>query len=206
MRNLILLISLLLPGLCQADTVYYFVTTNHTHAQVQLDVSHTSSWTFSPNADILLGGGKFIMKEGSSVLDTTWSAFQVWEGPQGGTLRAGETLSKTEFEAAHPGGNDGTFGQLPVPYYVIPTFTLLGGHSYTITLTSNAADAGSQQYFIKDPTHAAFQDGSGNFLTTPPPVYNGPPLVPEVPEPSTWVLMAGGVGLLAISRKYRPKG
>ena len=202
--RILLLLSLLVPALSQAnpynpetDTLYYFVTSTQAGAQVQLDANHTSYWSFNPTASFWLGGGKFVLKDGSHTVGS--STFTVWQGPAG-TGIFGDQLSLThdQFVTLH---TVPTSSYDVVPYLITP-YLFVGGTSCTVGLTSDASAATSAlQYFIKN-TQADIRDGSGNILVQPEEfTYDGPP--PLVPEPSTWVLMAGGLGLVAISRRYR---
>lgn len=217
MRTLLLSLLLLAPAL-HADTVYYFVTTDHTGAQVQLDANHSSFWSFTPSVSFLLGGGKFVLKEGPATSGDT--LFSVWQGAYNPTPppdpRTSLTYSHATWRAQHPGGTGGaeqSFALTPyllsnaatwlAPGVVLETaaYRLQAGTTYTIALTSNAGIAGSRQYFIKDPDTVGFYDEYNNRLDTPPTItYNGPT---PIPEPSSWLLLAGGMGLVAVSRRYR---
>ena len=56
---------LLAVSLCGATPIYY-LQTGQTGAQTQIDVNHTSTWLLTPNIDFDLGGGLFVMKDGSN--------------------------------------------------------------------------------------------------------------------------------------------
>ena len=67
-----------------------YITTGQTGAQTQIDVNHTSTWTFTPASNTTLSGGYFTMKDGSATTaDVTLS---LYAGPTA-SLYAGPTAT-----------------------------------------------------------------------------------------------------------------
>jgi hypothetical protein len=189
---------MMMATVLHSEPVYYFVTTGQQGAQTQIDVNHSSSWTFNVVSDFTLGGGKFEMKDGpQTVQDIT---LNVWQGSIGGTLYAQKTLTNPQFDTVH-GGNPQSYD---TTVFLFPlNVTLQGGNTYVVNLTSTAIDAQSKAYFIKGFDRGTFQDDNGN----PPPnitesTVNEPGYSPT-PEPSTWVTTTLAAAVLGWTRLRR---
>lgn len=190
------------PTLCPADTIY-FLTTGQASANTTVDSGHEMEWvapsltasclvtscdTFSTNSfdsafNWTLGGGEFTIKEGNAV--SAGITFSIWDGAPGGTLAA---PTGTLVDSV-------TISPINVPRSYTPTaftfatpVTILAGHHYTATLTSQTGTTGSQQYFIKGIDTVGVLDSSGMALSDPS---------PSVPEPSSILMIASGLGLMA---------
>lgn len=170
---------------------YYFVTTDHTGAQTQIDINHKSVWTFNPGEDFSFGGGIFVMKDGGSAVveDIVLTALDQNTG-----YSVSLTLTPTDFTQ-----------QFNSVYFLYPTppepITITAGHDWTISLTSQAQDHQSTAYFIKGFDQSAFYLG-GKTTTDPLNVtttYSGD-VYSSTPEPASWLLMAGGIALAALLR------
>ena len=183
---LVVLLTLAVAGGVNASPYYLYITTTIAGANTQIDVNHTSSWTFTPTSNWRLGGGIFVIKNGPKT-----------------EQNIDLTLAPPE-----PGGN---ISLTPVGNsYISSTFgfssgiLLTAGTAYTLTLHSATGDAGDVQYFFKgNGQEFGFKDLAGNVTTD----YNNtnyggaPPIF--TPEPGTWMLAAGGLGLVVASRRRR---
>ncbi len=164
-----------------------FASTGQTGAQVQCDVNHTQSWTYSVAQDVHdVEGAIFVMKRGPQTTATI--TFAIFEGTMADFGVAPSimsvTLSRTNFSQAY----------LPVVFSSNP-ITLLAGRTYTGVLFSNAADSQSKAYFIKggSETNLRFVDDSGNDLPNAP-------AITAVPAPGALALL-GAVGIVAGRRR-----
>lgn len=204
--GLLVTISTLLCCIASASPItpatYSLVATSITGAQTQIDAFHTSNWSFSPAANWNLGGGQFVMKDGSAT--TTDTSLTLWDGAAGsGSQVAQITLTNAQFKTIH-GGNDQSFST--VNYFFSTPYTLTAGHNYSLALTSSAPNVQSAAYFIKGNSWG-FQDSSGNPL--PAGYLNGSVTntVPSsstatVPEPSSWLLIAtGAAAFVCLARR-----
>lgn len=174
-----------------ADTNWY-ITTDHTGAQTQIDTNHLSSWIFgvpTNMAGIEIWGGDFIMKDGPRTDESlTFSIYfgaltpaDLFAGTN--TPFATAVLSNAEFKLQN--STDQQYNP------VILSFTDIYGSNapvllnpsitYTAALTSAAMDVASHQYFIK----------GGN--------------LEFVPEPSTYALMGLGVVALILMHLHHRK-
>ncbi len=177
-----------------ADT--YYVYTGQSNAQTQIDVNHTSSWTFTTgNVPYALGGGNFTLKEGpQTTANITLSLYQ--GSSAAGTLVSQISLTNTQFDALYappvtnPAQNTQSFTLVPI-HFAAP-FTLAANSQYFLALTSTAVDSQSRAYFIK---------GYDTFSITTPDGQPTPPDV-QIPEPAaTGLLMVGLAGLAAARRQ-----
>jgi hypothetical protein len=179
----------------QASTLpLYYLTTGQTGAQTQIDINHSSEWSFTPTIPWRFGGGFFEMKEGSKT--TAPITFRLYQGRGASTvgLIAQVTLTNAQF-----------CSQAPCQQYNIRDFqlvspvTLAPGVAYYASLTSAAPDRQSEAYFIKASTNFRIVDANGGMIT-PPPIES--PSSNDVPEPSS--LLLTGFGGLALYR-WRPR-
>ncbi|MFM7051564.1 MAG: PEP-CTERM sorting domain-containing protein [Planctomycetota bacterium] len=154
--NATLAVGAFAAALASTSHASLFMTTGQTGAQVQVDVNHTQSWTYTVPGhvnDIL--GGLFTMKRGSQT--TASITFEVFEGTMADFPFASRLLSVTL------GPEDFTQNWDWVPFTGKP-FALTAGHTYTGVLWSNAPDNQSEAYFIKGGGEAQlfFSDENGN--------------------------------------------
>jgi hypothetical protein len=204
---------LCLPALMQASDIY--ITTGQTGAQTQMDLNHDSVFAatslsltcgltdcatavisfFDPTFDWDLAGGDFTMKDGSATsADVTFSFYDNVSG-----LLSSVDYDYTQFCAAH-GGNCQSFDSTKFTFAGGP-ITLLAGHHYYGTITTNAADEQSAAYFIKGLDSVGFTPNAPTAPTNDPPT-NNPPTTSAVPEPGSVLLMLGGaIGLAFTKRK-----
>ncbi len=170
-----------------AIPIYYFMV-GQTGAQTQIDVNHTTSWSFNATSAWTLGGGDFTMKDGSSTkADIALSLYQGTSSA--GTLLDSLTLTTAAFCTLHA-GNCGSFNS--TPFHFATSYTLTTGLDYYLALTSLSSNVQSQAYFIKDPGKVTISDANGIALPgqtigpSPTPV----PTPTSVPEPVSLALCA----------------
>ena len=172
----------------------YYLTTGQTGAQTQIDINHSSEWSFTPATPWQFGGGFFTMKEGSKT--TAPIVFRLYQGPTATTmgLIAEVTLSNAQFCA-----------QAPCQQYNVRDFHLVSpmqltvGMTYFASLTSTAPDRQSEAYFIKASTGFQIVDANGGLITPAPiisPSANG-----DAPEPATGLLISAAALALYTQRK-----
>lgn len=193
-------------GTIRAADPIYFVSTDITGAQTQIDTNHMSTWIVEVNSNVTVTGGKFVMKEGSKTSDPL--TFSIYQGAlsdaaiTSGTNNpfASITLSNSQFELQ-------TKQQFNV---VVFNFTLpvvlQSGNTYTAALTSAAPDAQSDAYFIKGGTQVVLLDSvTGATNTSALTLTGGTGAVnTAVPELSTYVLFGlGAVGLMVAVRRRK---
>lgn len=194
--------------LCPADTIY-FLTTGQATANTTIDSGHEMEWVapslttsclmttcqiFSTTAfdsmfDWSLGGGDFTIKAGNGV--SAGITLSIWDGVPGGTLAS---PTGTLVDTVTLDGSSVSESYTPTAFTFATPVTILAGHHYTATLTSPTGTTGSQQYFIKGTDTLSIVDSSGTGL-------NGPP--PSVPEPSSALLIATGLGLMTAGCFFR---
>lgn len=179
---------------------YTLVSTDITGAQTQIDIDHTSSWTFSPTVAWSLKGGTFVMKDGSQTAASL--VLSLYEN--GGTTAVTSlTLTNADFHTQNT--SDQSFSD--VSFFFDPLFTLNAGSSYTLKLTSTAVDAQSKAYFIKGNAWT-FQDPNGGSID---PGLLGDPITTDglattggttaTPEPGTWAMAFGGLAVAVVARR-----
>lgn len=154
----------------------YYVTTGQSHANTQIDVSHSSTWLLELDAGsgLELGGGDFTIKRGQhTALPITLSLYE-------GTDASGLLVDRV---SVLPAAVTQAYGL--VHFGFAAPVVLEGGvdgASYFLALTSTTADAGSRQYFIKgeEATVLGFGGASGlraevasGQATVPEPVSSG---------------------------------
>ena len=195
--------AIAVPFVASAGPVYYLVTAQ-SGANTTIDADHLTQWypstlaqscivqacanvtvaDFAPTFDWQLGGGNFTIKRGDTNQDSI--ILNIWDGVVSGTPAAltGTNVATVTLAAASVATQ-----YTPTDFLFTTPVTLLTGHKYIATLTSVASTNGADQYFIKDPQVLQIQDSGGVVLTD------------TVPEPATWVLMAGFFGLAGLARR-----
>ena len=178
----------LVVSLCGASPIYY-LETGQTGAQTQIDVNHTSTWSFTPNISFDFGGGLFVMKDGSKT--SAQLALSLFQGSDAtGPLLGSAGLTHTEFCAEVT-----NCGQFKYHQFFLDTpIPLVSGMTYFAALTSAAADVQNQAYFIKSDTFVSDQNGTA---IDPQPIGSNA----SAPEPDSIVLM--GLGLLICGIAFR---
>lgn len=168
------------------ENTYYFVTSDHTGAQTQIDKNHTSLWTFSPSTDFVFGGGLFVMKDGGNAVIENIVL----------TVKNDDTIPYENSVTLTPADFTQQYNQVQFLFPAPPGISITSGHTWTISLTSNAEDHQSTAYFIKGFDQSAFYKGA-NTSTTPLDVTTtyGGDIYNPAPEPASWLLMAGGIAL-----------
>ena len=178
------LAAVLFSSFSMATTVFY-VATDNTGAQTQIDQTHSSTWLINPGTTFDLGGGIFSMKFGGILTVTQDVVFTLYQGTDAtGTVLAVADLTPSQFCPV------GTCNQFELHQFFFATpQTLTAGTNYFVALTSSADTVSNNSYSIK----------SNNFFASD---ITGTPVTPSpldpvvVPEPSTMLL--SGLGLVAV--------
>ena len=140
----------------------FYVKTGQTGAQTQIDVAHTSSFSFQPTTATSFAGGIFTMKAGSSASRTV--TFALYENLSAGPVRS-VTLTYSQFCALHtPASNCSQFG--PVQFSFATPYVMVPGRTYYARLTSGAPDVQSQAYFIKGADGCLLANAGGTTTST----------------------------------------
>lgn len=138
-----------------------FVSTGQQGAQVQCDVNHTQSWTFTMAFNLTdVQGALFTMKRGSQTSESI--NFRIFEGVLANAGTATNLLSITLAPTA--------FAQSFSPVrFQGAGITLMAGRTYTGVLSSAAQDSQSKAYFIKggSGTSVTWVDQVGNPVPVP---------------------------------------
>lgn len=207
------------PFAANAAGVYYLVT-DQSNANTTIDQDHMMMWSapdsgqgclvtgnptpcagvsssfFSPTFDWDLGGGSFVIKDNGASGDINLS---VYEGIVSGTPGAfTSTLGLKASVTLGPNAVDNSFGA--VDFVFANPFTLLSGHQYVVILSSDTGGNGSNQYSIKGIESLSIQSST----TTTTETTNLAPPDPgptEAPEPSTWFLMSGLIGVAGFAKR-----
>jgi hypothetical protein len=178
-------VALFLP-LQMFGASYYLVATTITGQNTKIDVSATTTWSFSVSQSFDLGGGSLVMKDTAQTGDSLFlTLYDLTDGsltpnspgtstnctdPAGLNSPSQLCMTNADFEdeVSHPQSfstqylffGATSFAQTNVVSPMTP-FTLLAGHSYQLQLTSQEPD--SSAYGIKgSPAASAF-----NFTTDP---------------------------------------
>lgn len=176
----------------------YYLTTGQTGAQTQIDIGHSSEWSFTPTTPWQFGGGFFTMKEGSRT--TAPITFRLYRGPTASSLGllAQVTLSNAQFCSQAP------CNQFNIrDFHLVSPVQLTTGVTYFASLTSTAPDRQSEAYFIKASTGFRIVDANGGIIT-PAPVIN--PSSNDAPEPATGLLIAVAAIAASLKRSRRNCG
>jgi hypothetical protein len=175
-------VALVSAGSALADAEFSYFYTGQTGAQVQVDFLHTQHWTVSPAASLdNFMGGRFKMKAGPQTVETV--TFLFFAGTYQDYLDDSYTsLMSVTRTAAEVGTGDFTF----IDFFADSALSLLSGEVYTGVLFSEAPQAQSRAFFIKD---------SFEFIETASPAG-------VAPAPSAALLGAAGI-LVAAGRRRR---
>ncbi len=176
----------------------YYLTTGQNGAQTQIDINHSSEWSFAPSTPWQFGGGFFTMKEGSKT--TAPITFRLYRGPTASSmgLIAEVTLSNAQFCAQAP------CNQYNVrDFHLVSPVQLTTGMTYFASLTSAAPDRQSEAYFIKASSGFRIVDAQGG-LITPAPVIN--PSSNDAPEPATSLLIGAAAVAASLKQSRRNRG
>jgi hypothetical protein len=177
-------------SLCGAAPVYY-LGTGQNGAQTQVDVNHTSTWLFTPNIAFDLGGGLFQMKDGPKTsADIVLSVFLGSDAT--GTLLGAVSLTHTDFcaQVNHCNQFDSHQFFFDNPIHLAPGVTYFG------ELTSVAADAQTQAYFIKEESNISDRTGTP---IDPQPIGSNS----NAAEPASMVLTGLGFLICGIGPRFR---
>ena len=193
-----ILLSLLWLAAANKADALLFVSTGQTGAQVQTDVNHTQSWTYSVSTDVYgIDGGLFVMKIGPKTsADILFTITDVTTS----TLLMSVVLSPTSFTQSFS----------PVRFEGSPIY-LSAGHTYTATLSSAAADTQVDAYFIKGGSDSPLLFVDENVMTVSPggaviSMGSSSPTNPSpVPEPATLLLIGSGMGVLSFLGRKKMK-
>jgi hypothetical protein len=184
------ILAVLGGAMAQASSLQtYFLSTGQTGAQTQIDINHSSEWSFTPTVPWQFGGGFFTMKEGSRTVAPI--VFRLYEGRNASSvdLIAQVTLSNAQFCAQAP------CQQYNVrDFHLVSPVQLTAGTTYFASLTSTAPDRQAEAYFIKASSSFKIVDANGGIIT-PPPIVN-PSGNTDSPEPATGLLVVGAAILL----------
>jgi hypothetical protein len=180
---------------CGASPIYYLAT-DQTGAQTQIDLQHTSSWLMTPGINFDFAGGLFTMKDGSSSFDPlTLSLYRGTDAS--GSLIGSVNLTNATFCAQV--GNCGQFASHP--FLFVAPVPLVAGTTYFAALTSPAANVQSLAYFIKNDSFF-ISDQNGTAIQPQPVTFGTPPASPT-PEPRSLTLLAVGFGLVwGLNRRF----
>jgi hypothetical protein len=180
----------LVVSLCSAAPVYYLAT-DQTGGQTQIDITHTSTWLLDPNVDFAFAGGLFTMKAGNTA--STSVTLSLYEGSDASGLLLG-SVALTNAVFCSQVANCGSFSSHP--FLFVNPIPLDRNLSYFARLTSNAPDVQSKAYFIKS---------GSSFISD----VNGTAIIPQpigdvaTPEPASFGLFVLGLGLVAIPQIKR---
>jgi hypothetical protein len=195
LRTLLLFSALAaVPSFGHAGTVGYFVLdTTHSGGNDFINTSNQHSWDFT-GANFDLAGGHFVLNVGNSnntydivlnLIDLTANPLADLSNgvnlPPSGIYQAGFAPADMYFTDGN--GTDGAW-------------TLDPTHHYRLYLSSTSPTGGSNQWVIKGANNSfSFVDGNNDPI--------GPSGPAQAPEPGTWMMLAGGMSLVGMSRLRR---
>lgn len=176
----------------------YYLTTGQTGAQTQIDINHSSEWSFTPSVPWQFGGGFFTMKDGSKT--NAPIVFRLYEGPNAASnnLIAQVTMTNAQFCAQAP------CNQYNVrDFHLVSPVQLTAGMTYFASLTSTAPDRQAEAYFIKASSGFKIVDANGSVIT-PAPIVN-PSGNTDSPEPATGLLIGTAAALMFYRQRKKAR-
>ena len=191
--------------LCHSvQAVSVLITVDNTGANDPVSIDTPRVWNFAVNSgySLTVERGSFGLKSGSKTSEDI--TFSVWSG-LGGNLAGNNLLGSSNLTSAEV---DGFYSTLE--NFDITALVLQAGY-YSVTLTTNAVNASTDNYFLKNGSAILqLNDGSGTILGseywtqdanndgTATDTFNG-----AIPEPGMAVLMTFGCALLTLLRHKR---
>jgi hypothetical protein len=207
---------------------YYLVATTIQNANTKIDETSQSTWTFNVAQSFDLGGGALVMKDGpNSSLDLLLTLTDLTMSQVVDTFTLTNANFKAEVNTAQQGnGSNNDQGYSPIYFFfgatnfsatdvvsTVSPFTLVGGDSYELDLTSLEPD--NSAYFIKGDSSNSYAFASdpsctsgGSGCTSDLPVGSLSGAVGNVladtstPEPSSYLLLLSGFLFLYFTKRF----
>ena len=206
---------------------YYLVATTIQNANTKIDVSASSTWDFNVVQSFDLGGGALVMKDGpntsfdllltltdlstSTVVDTLTLTNANFKAEVNTSSQGNGSNNDQSYDAIYFFFGATTYSATDVVSPVVP-FTLVGGDSYELALTSleptNSAyfikgDSSNSYSFVSDPSCTSGSNGCTSDL--PPGDLSGGVgntlTDTSTPEPSSYLMLASGLIALFASKR-----